>query len=418
MSKIKERIFKFKLCTRIEKGESFKDICNELVDQKYYPEKFRYLGNNDKYTTLNILYNFYYNYKKWGILSILDLRENKGFKNNMQRTMGINNKRQFLINKLINTIGKNEVSKLTELQLKSLKFKGLSKSEIYEQVKKEYEKTKHFSIKNICLLLGISKSYYYLLRSQEKKNIDKRVRTDKNDIKKYILQIYNKSKGTYGARRIKNVLKTPNYGINISYKTIFKYMKELDLKSKIRAKNKRRVDWKNTNVDTPNLLNRNFKNDSTNKTICTDVTYIKWRGSFVYLSAAILLSNNEIVGWSVSKRNDNELVKRSFDNIDLSKIKIIHSDHGYQYTSKFFKELIDKNNITQSMSRVGNSLDNRPIEYWFSILKSECIWLQDIDSLEYEQLIKLISDFIWYYNNERIQLNLKNLTPLQYGKLD
>ena len=50
---------------------------------------------------------------------------------------------------------------------------------------------------------------------------------------------------------------------------------------------------------------------------------------------------------------------------------IIHSDHGFQYTSLDYTNLVNLNKFTPSMSRVGNSLDNRPAEYFFSIFKQE-----------------------------------------------
>ena len=63
-------------------------------------------------------------------------------------------------------------------------------------------------------------------------------------------------------------------------------------------------------------------------------------------------------------------IKESIKNKDVSNL-IIHSDHGYQYLSISFKKILNDNNIKQSMSRIGNLLDNRPIEYFFIILKQE-----------------------------------------------
>ena len=68
------------------------------------------------------------------------------------------------------------------------------------------------------------------------------------------------------------------------------------------------------------------------------------------------------------------------------------------------------------MSRLGNSLDNRPIEYWFSILKEECLNHCDINKYSYEEVELLISNFINKYNYERIQLCLNNLSQYKYMK--
>ena len=55
------------------------------------------------------------------------------------------------------------------------------------------------------------------------------------------------------------------------------------------------------------------------------------------------------------------------------------------------------------MSRVGNSLDNREIEYWFSLLKTELINTINLKETSYNDLSKFIDDYVNYYNNERIQ---------------
>lgn len=270
----------------------------------------------------------------------------------------------------------------------------------------------------ILYLLSFSKSYYYKLikeiNEQRINNtliIDKRIRDDKEYILFLIKKIYFESNKVFGAKRIRLIL-TKTYEIKITYKTVFKYMNELNLKYIIRRKNTRRIDAKNTQDQTKNILNRNFEININNKTICTDVTYIKFLNKWVYLSAAISLTNNKIIAWNLSTSNNNELVMDTFKNVDLSKYNMIHSDHGVQYTSKDFKNLLIENNIIQSMSRVGNSLDNRPIEYWFSIIKTEYLNLKIKKIKTFDQLISLIDESIKDYNN-RIQPCLQCLTPHQ-----
>ncbi|MBN4089692.1 IS3 family transposase [Mycoplasma enhydrae] len=68
------------------------------------------------------------------------------------------------------------------------------------------------------------------------------------------------------------------------------------------------------------------------------------------------------------------------------------------------------------MSRIGNSLDNRPIEYWFSILKEECLRKHQLNDLKFDQIKELIDGFINYYNNIRMQIKLKNLSPCHYTR--
>ncbi len=131
--------------------------------------------------------------------------------------------------------------------------------------------------------------------------------------------------------------------------------------------------------------------------------------------------NNEIVGFhygNYEKINDTELVIKSIlkaNNFakklnNSLKRTIFHSDHGIQYNSFQMKKIKEKLNFIQSMSRKGNSLDNHPIEYFFSILKQE--YLKDYFNSSFKEIKKQINFAIKDYN--KFQSNLKYLTPVDY----
>ena len=75
-------------------------------------------------------------------------------------------------------------------------------------------------------------------------------------------------------------------------------------------------------------------------------------------------------------------------------------------------EMLEDKGVRQSMSRKGNCLDNAVMENFFGLLKTELLYLQDFDSLEHFKA-ELI-DYLYYYNNRRIKLKLKSLTPAQH----
>ncbi len=91
---------------------------------------------------------------------------------------------------------------------------------------------------------------------------------------------------------------------------------------------------------------------------------------------------------------------------------LFHSDRGYQYTSKVFKNKLEKANMTQSMSRVGKCIDNGPMEGFFGILKSEMFYLNKYK--DFDELKKDIEKYIYFYNNDRLQKKLENSAPLEY----
>jgi len=61
------------------------------------------------------------------------------------------------------------------------------------------------------------------------------------------------------------------------------------------------------------------------------------------------------------------------------------------------------------MSRKGNSMDNGMMEIFFRILKTEMFYDQALDDL-----IKVIDDYIYYYNYDRIKVKLKGLLTVNY----
>lgn len=66
------------------------------------------------------------------------------------------------------------------------------------------------------------------------------------------------------------------------------------------------------------------------------------------------------------------------------------------------------------MSRKENSPDNRIIESFFGILKSEMFYGYEKTFKSLNKLEQAITDYIFYYNNKRIKAKLKGLSPVQY----
>ncbi len=93
---------------------------------------------------------------------------------------------------------------------------------------------------------------------------------------------------------------------------------------------------------------------------------------------------------------------------------IIHSDQGFQFTSdEYLKYCLDKN-VKVSYSRRGNSLDNAPIESFFSTFKFENS-ISRYESMSNSEVALDIDKYIHYYNNVRISSKLKGMTPIQFG---
>ena len=164
----------------------------------------------------------------------------------------------------------------------------------------------------------------------------------------------------------------------------------------------------------PNLLNRNFTAERPNQKWVTDISYIRTAQGFLYLSVIRDLYDNSIVAYKTGSEQNNRLV---LDTIRAARQKEkvtaelqLHSDQGFQYTSLAYFKLTQQYGISPSMSRRGNPYDNALAENFFSILKTECIYRTKIATLADAK--QLIDDYIYFYNNQRIQTKTK-LTPLE-----
>jgi putative transposase len=148
----------------------------------------------------------------------------------------------------------------------------------------------------------------------------------------------------------------------------------------------------------------------------TDVTEFNVAGEKLYLSPVLDIYNGEIVAFETSRRPIFEMVssmlKQTMTTLDPKDKPIIHSDQGWQYKMPTFKKMLKQQQITQSMSRKGNCLDNAAMESFFGTLKSEFFYLNKFSS--YEELDTGLKEYIHYYNNDRIKLKLKGLSPVQY----
>ena len=191
-------------------------------------------------------------------------------------------------------------------------------------------------------------------------------------------------------------------------------MKELSLKGKQR-RNKYKSYKGEIGRIAPNILNREFKSTRPYEKLATDVTEFSVCEDKVYLSPVIDMYNNEIVSYSISLspnfNQTREMLDKLIDRLPKNTTPILHSDQGWQYQMREYQRILKENNIQQSMSRKGNCLDNSIMENFFGRLKTEMFYGEKFKSVN--TFIDKLKEYIYYYNNERINLKLK-MSPVQY----
>ena len=267
-----------------------------------------------------------------------------------------------------------------------------------------YRHKDKYSISEMCRFLGVSRSGYY--------DFVARLEIPDKDlpIAEKIKECQSKCGKTYGYRRVHLWLESER--IYRNPKTVLRIMQKYDLLSVIRRKKYRKY----TDVihKYSNLLNRNFKADRPNQKWVTDISYIHTSQGVLYLSIIRDLYDNSIVAYKTSTTQNVALVLSTI-KAAKKKEKVtaelqLHSDQGFQYTSNGYFKLTQSYGITPSMSRRGNPYDNSLAENFFSILKTECINRVKLKTFNEARL--LIDQYIFFYNNQRIQLKTK-LTPLE-----
>lgn len=259
----------------------------------------------------------------------------------------------------------------------------------------------HSSLTTLLHFSGLSRSGYYKWRMAIS-------RADSEaDITAHIKAIHS-MRPFYGYRRMTVALRCEGFVVN--HKRVYQLMRKLGIQSVIRKK--RRYFGKSGSTVYPNLLGRNFKAQRPNQKLATDITYLPTTSGFIYLSVVQDLYNNEVVAHALSPRNDLALVLATLDKLPAMPGAVIHSDQGFQYTNKLYHNQLEKLQIQGSHSRKGNCLDNACVESFFSHLKAEVFLGKS--SRDKGETSVLIEEYIRFYNTERFQKRLGQLSPVEY----
>lgn len=106
------------------------------------------------------------------------------------------------------------------------------------------------------------------------------------------------------------------------------------------------------------------------------------------------------------------MVNGLFDKLPDDATPLFHSDQGWQYQHAEYQRLLAEHNITQSMSRKENCMDNGAMENFFGRLKVEMFYGEKFKSVD--AFIDELHKYIYYYNNDRISTKLKRMSPVQH----
>lgn len=204
-------------------------------------------------------------------------------------------------------------------------------------------------------------TYYYWVKQMN--------RPDKySEVKEVIQQIFDEHQGRYGYRRITLELRNRSYVFN--HKTVRRLMREMNLVCLVRFRLIKYRSYRGkVGKIAPNILERDFQATKPNEKWVTDVTEFHIHGEKLFLSPILDLYNGEVIAYNVEQRPVYPLVCKMLDNafetLKQGDSPILHSDQGWHYQMKHYQKALKEQGITQSMSRIGNCLDNAAMESFF-----------------------------------------------------
>ena len=268
-----------------------------------------------------------------------------------------------------------------------------------------------FPVESMCRFLRVSRSAYYawLQRAQTAGEKEDAELTD------IIQSVFNKSRATYGTRRIKKELGDRNR--LVSRRRIGRLMRAADLVCKTKRKFKATTNSKHDQPIAPNHLDRQFTVEQPNQVYVGDITYIYTQEGWLYLAVVIDLFSRQVVGWSMAEHMRAKLVNdallMAIWQRKPGKGLLWHTDRGSQYASESHRALLKQHDIQQSMSRKGNCWDNAVSESFFHTLKTELVHHHAYQTRA--EAKQTVFEYIEvFYNRERLHSANGYLSPVDY----
>ncbi len=267
-----------------------------------------------------------------------------------------------------------------------------------------------FSVERMAWVLEVSRSGFYawLRRGKGKRSL-KRESFD-GEVRKVFEHFHCRS----GRDKVQEELCRRNH--RCSRNRVGASFKRMGLKARRIKKFKVTTDSRHLFPVAPNLLNRNFHATEPNRVWVSDITYLKSRTGWLYLTVIIDLYSRMVVGWCVSRSLSHEMVLtalyRAIWRRRPPRGLIFHSDRGVQYCCEAFRKVSRLLGIVQSMSRKGDCWDNAVAESFFGTLKTEILGNYVFEDMADAERI-LFQELEIYYNRQRLHSTLGFIPPAE-----
>lgn len=278
----------------------------------------------------------------------------------------------------------------------------------YAFIKQHREEHK---ISRMCEVLKASPSGFYewLDRPESIRAKENRRLTCK------IVSFHRRSRGIYGSPKVHRDLMADGESCGVN--RVARLMRQAGVQSKMARKFVITTDSKNTQAPAPDLIKRRFTVARKNLCWVSDTTFVATRQGWLYLAVILDLYSRQVIGWSMADKNNSQLVG---DALMMAILRrgykegvIVHSDQGSTYASGQYQKLLLEHDLTCSMARKGECLDNAVAESFFGTLKNELVYHEDFKTRG-EARLAIFEYIEVFYNRQRRHASLGYLTPLEF----
>lgn len=169
-----------------------------------------------------------------------------------------------------------------------------------------------------------------------------------------------------------------------------------------------------------NIINRDFSAPKPNNKWLTDITEFHIPAGKIYLSPIIDCFDGMLVSWNISTSPNaalvNTMLSDAINTLEPNEQPLVHSDRGCHYRWPGWISLIEKANLSRSMSKKGCSADNAACEGFFGRLKNEMFYNRNWKHTSVEDFMQELDEYLHWYNEERIKISLGGMSPVQYRR--